>query len=186
VGSITSNFPYATKKYTGGLIGEYIVKFGKTISAKTTLMEIGTLRGGFIRFCSECWLTSPESVVVGVDVNPRGKYSDNVTMYKCNQFNTQGLIDIAEKHKFFDIIIDDASHQYKQTENCFKTLWSYVKAGGYYVVEDWTVIGSFVYDIEKQKDDYNISECDIIKKGNIPHARVNPKLAIAFFKKGAA
>lgn len=39
----------------------------------------------------------------------------------------------------FGLIVDDASHDGNLTRRSFENLWPLVAAGGYYVVEDWSV-----------------------------------------------
>ena len=36
-----------------------------------------------------------------------------------------------------DLIIDDCSHQYHETKTCFENLFTQLKPGGKYVIEDW-------------------------------------------------
>jgi SAM-dependent methyltransferase len=36
-----------------------------------------------------------------------------------------------------DLIIDDASHEYENSRNCFQELFGYLRPGGKYVIEDW-------------------------------------------------
>ena len=40
---------------------------------------------------------------------------------------------------FFDLIVDDASHDGKLTRKTFDILWKNVSPGGYYVIEDWFI-----------------------------------------------
>ena len=39
--------------------------------------------------------------------------------------------------KDLDFIIDDASHLYHETRSAFNTCFPYLKAGGFYCIEDW-------------------------------------------------
>jgi hypothetical protein len=55
---------------------------------------------------------------------------ENIDINQCNELDLYQL-----KNKQYDIIIDDGYHASNQ-QISFKTLWSNVKPGGYFVIED--------------------------------------------------
>tara|TARA_B100000035_G_scaffold113198_1_gene96069 strand:- start:153 stop:896 length:744 start_codon:yes stop_codon:yes gene_type:complete len=69
--------------------------------------------------------------------------SKNIHVYGLDINNEQQLNKILKKIKyetnsnFFDIIIDDGSHYLSDILFSFKTLFKYVKKGGFYIIEDF-------------------------------------------------
>ncbi len=128
---------YDTDKIKNGILDDYVKIFSVLKDKKISLLEIGVLKGGSIRFWSD-FFTHENAQIIGIDISPPGiEFPENVVIYKCDQNNTKMLREIAAKHGPFDIIIDDGSHRAKETENCFTNLINYVTAGGYYIIEDW-------------------------------------------------
>lgn len=174
--TIKEGFPYPQCKFA--LFEEYIKIFGDRIEDQVNLLELGVFKGASVKFWSEFYLTHPESKIIGVDTNPRGIYNNKVKLYKCSQGDTEELIKIVKENNGFDIVIDDCSHDYDLTLHSFTVLWKFLAPGGYYVIEDWTVIqkrGSLlIYDLL-----YNIrySEINLIFKRD-------PHISIAFLRKG--
>ena len=58
------------------------------------------------------------------------------TFVKGNQFSPYDLQRFVEDQPMFDIIIDDGAHSSGPIIMSFQYLWSKVKPGGYYVIED--------------------------------------------------
>jgi demethylmacrocin O-methyltransferase len=104
-----------------------------------TLLEIGVLNGGSILYWDSL-LKHPDTRIIGMDRSlPEIETSDRVFLHECDQNDRAGLERIARMYQPFDVIIDDGSHQRKETQTCFDTLYPFLRAGGYYVVEDWAV-----------------------------------------------
>lgn len=130
---------YESDKFQSGIIEEYLSRFNHLTTEKITLLEIGIYKGGSLSFWAD-YFKNPETKIIGIDINPPDViFPSNVIVYQCNQNDTFKLRKIAEEHGPFNLIIDDGSHQRKETENCFKVLLDYVSTGGYYVIEDWAV-----------------------------------------------
>ena len=76
--------------------------------------------------------------ITGFDINPNfhkfNKQYNNIKIYIGDQSNKDDLQQL--KHKEYDIIIDDGYHASKHQQISFKTLWSSVKSGGYYIIEN--------------------------------------------------
>lgn len=96
------------------------------------MLELGIDYGGSLLFWSDFFL-HPSTRIIGLDINlPSGiTFPRRVTIAQCDQNDSVALKKIAEQYGPFDIIIDDASHWKKETENSFNTLMQYVKPGGY-------------------------------------------------------
>lgn len=129
-----------TDKFRTGLAQVYAELFADLRQEPVAILEIGIKRGGSLRLWAE-FFDHKNSSIIGIDLKiPEGQFPDNVTMYQCNQIDTNELLRIAAKHGPFDIIIDDGCHFARATENCFKSLFPQsLKIGGYYVIEDWAV-----------------------------------------------
>lgn len=199
---------YESDKFKNGfLVCEYLSLLDPLRYKKITLLEIGIGKGGSLEFWAD-YFKNPESKIVGIDINlpkvekidikvPRvgievklpivfltkkKGFSKNVIVYECDQNDSLGLKNIAEKHGPFDIIIDDASHQKIETENCFNVLFDHVIPGGYYVIEDWASgywfypgMVEVVTNIIHRAPQLKIEGMNII---------LTPQKSIAFFKKG--
>lgn len=154
---------YKTDKYKHGHIPVYkrlLEKFGDN---PFTLLEIGTLEGGSLQFFGN---TFPNATIVGVDVRkPTLPLPSNVTFHLINQ-DTPGKIKELGK---FDVIIDDASHEYTRTLGCLNTLWE--QANYAYVIEDWAV--GYYRDKPYGNMDYIIA--DIIKNNKYQASGVEVK-----------
>ena len=76
--------------------------------------------------------------ITGFDIQPQFlQYNylyNNIKIIIGDQSNENDLQQL--KYKLYDIIIDDGYHGSKHQQISFKTLWSNVKYGGYYIIED--------------------------------------------------
>ena len=127
-------------KYKANLTTEYKSLFRYMKFKKIKMLELGIDYGGSLLFWSDFFL-HPGARIIGLDIKlPLGiTFPRRVTVAQCDQNDSVALKKIAEQYGPFDIIIDDASHCEKETENSFNTLMQYVKPGGYYIIEDWRV-----------------------------------------------
>lgn len=154
-------------KHQTGLFKIYKSYFKPLKYKKIKLLEIGVEHGGSVLSWSD-YFKHPAMTITGLDIKlPPIKFPRRVTVYKCDQNDIEGLKAIADKHGPFDIIVDDGSHELKETENCFSTLWKYVNPDGYYVIEDWSMgyigmqfagMSEYIAGIIKDAIGYNISE----------------------------
>lgn len=103
-----------------------------TLPEDPAIVELGVLNGESLKM----WLAAfPDSTVIGVDNDPAAHWPDGAVRVVADQ--TECAQDIGAPGDTFDLIIDDASHQYKATMASFQALWPLVEPGGWYVVEDW-------------------------------------------------
>ncbi len=177
-----------TDKFSTGLANAYTKLFGDWRPKPIRVLEIGIWKGGSLWFWSELF-PHPESLIVGVDIRiPPGPFPANPKIYACNQNDVCGLQQIASQHGPFDLIVDDGSHFTTETRVCFDTLFTAVKTGGYYVIEDWAVgywkdrdsrfggMVEIVTDIMQHAPDKSIGSVQI---------SLHPGRAFAAFFKGA-
>jgi SAM-dependent methyltransferase len=112
------------------------------------IFEIGFFQGGMPLFLAD--MLAPEKVV-GIDyLQPSDALKSMIAsaglqdVVKLHggimQDNTPTLRAIIEAEfvdRSLDLIIDDASHEYEDSRNCFQELFGYLRPGGKYVIEDW-------------------------------------------------
>jgi len=100
-----------------------------------TLLEIGVHRGASLRTWEDYF---PRAKIIGVDILPTCKRfeRDRVTIELADQSNVEHLAHIALKHGPFDIIVEDGSHYWEHQITSVRTLFPFLKNGGYYIAED--------------------------------------------------
>ena len=108
------------------------------------LLEIGIggiadpyLGGNSLRVWSE-WFTHPDTVIIGIDIYEKLMHFDDprVKVYQGNQIDKEFLEGIHKSYGDFDIVLDDGSHRPEHVIETFGILFSKVKDGGMYVIED--------------------------------------------------
>jgi len=134
---------YKTDKIENGFMSDYERIFAPFREHAVRLLEIGVAYGGSCELWSD-FFSHPDARVIGLDLALPDLMEDQhansrVTLHKCDQNDSEGLRAIASRYGPFDIVIDDGRHRYAETLNCYRHLVDYVRAGGYYVIEDWGV-----------------------------------------------
>jgi len=113
------------------------------------IFELGIWDGGSIVFWFE--FLKPKKHV-GIDIQNKGdsKYFQHYkktrglekrikTYWHTNQAATKEIHDIV-KNEFdgpLDLVLDDASHMYRETKKSFEILFPLLRPGGLYIIEDW-------------------------------------------------
>lgn len=111
----------------------YELYIGDTRNTIKNIMEIGI---GYVAASLKMWEEYlPNANVIGVDIDPARMYSSNRI-----QTFTASQIDESFFNRFddgyFDIIIDDGSHESIHQMTTFGLLFKKVKSGGLYIIED--------------------------------------------------
>jgi demethylmacrocin O-methyltransferase len=96
-----------------------------------SLLELGWLDGASIRMWQD-WLPGWE--ITGLDIDSKEPI-EGINFVHGSQ-DDQDVIDQATEYGPFDVIVDDASHEVLKTAASFLMLWSSIKPGGLYFVED--------------------------------------------------
>ena len=98
-----------------------------------TLMELGVLCGSSVKMWSRYF---PNAKIVGVDIEPEClKYqTDNIHIEIADLRNVESVIKLRDFNA--SIIIDDASHSWKDQILAISVLFSSLPHGGVYIVED--------------------------------------------------
>lgn len=111
-----------------------------------TLLEVGIFEGGSAMIFAAMW---PEIQITGIDFRKRNDdvvelvdrlgFSDRIKFhYETSQDDLQALNRILDSEMpEMDLIVDDASHMYQLTRDCFEILFPRLKPGGNYIIEDW-------------------------------------------------
>lgn len=100
------------------------------------LLEIGIDKGDSLRMWLEYF---PHSEIHGIDIRGGYEYLEEIGIktHIVDQSKKGELILFAEQYpNYFDIIIDDGSHQSNDMVLSFEILFKYLKSGGFYVIED--------------------------------------------------
>jgi cephalosporin hydroxylase len=134
---------YKTDKIPHGFMSDYERIFSAFRENAVRVLEIGVADGGSCELWSD-FFAHPDTRVIGLDlvlpdVPGNQNTSSRIVLRKCDQNDSASLRAIASQYGPFDIVIDDGSHRFAQTRNCFRQLFEFVREGGYYVIEDWGV-----------------------------------------------
>lgn len=126
---------------------EQMLNFYRSIAAKNPkeIMEVGMFEGGSLVYFDK--LYNPTRLV-GLDIRrepiePLEAYASSrphIKTYYGRYQEKPGTLKAARENfpKGIDLIVDDASHLYEQTRATFNMLFPLVRAGGTYVIEDWS------------------------------------------------
>lgn len=123
----------------------YADYFGKIRDRKLTFLEIGIYEGASVKLWEKYF---PNADLHFIDITPAYiKYSSDRSKYHfIDQTDRSGLQAMASAYGPFDIIIDDGGHTMEQQLTSFQELFSHVKSGGMYIIEDlhtsyWQLFG---------------------------------------------
>lgn len=114
----------------------YYDKYFSSMREQTKcLLEIGVYNGNSLKIWNEYF---ENSFIVGIDINKDCSVNTKgrINVFIGNQSDPVFLNSVIEKTCLPDVIIDDGSHKGIDQIITFKTLFPYLKSGGYYVVED--------------------------------------------------
>jgi hypothetical protein len=108
------------------------------------ILEIGVLNGASLKVWEEYF---PNSRIIGADIDERTRRfaGGRVEIEIIDQSNLEDLVRLGLRHGPFDIIIEDGSHVWDHQITTLRTMFPFVRDGGFYVVEDLeTNYGSYV------------------------------------------
>ena len=113
-----------------------------------SIAEIGYLHGGMVLFLADM---IPAAKVVGMDraqvpaaalgiaskhnLTDRARYHGGIW-----QDDSKVVRDVLEQEfgtEPLDLIVDDASHFYRESKSTFESCFGYLRPGGRYIIEDW-------------------------------------------------
>ena len=135
--------------------------FGHLYNSNITYVEIGVQNGGSLEVAKK--LFGPESVIIGVDIDPLCKNLETVGLASHiiigSQTDDVCLKQIISKSSNIDIIIDDGSHVQFHMIKTFIKLFPYLKENGIYIIEDTHTN----YSPEHQESFYGVGLYDYFK-----------------------
>jgi SAM-dependent methyltransferase len=132
---------YTTDK--SSLFHNYAIKYDRILSNNRNnfkkILEIGiggdnTNDGGqSLRMWKEYF---PQATIFGLDIiNKKSQEEDRIQIFQGDQSDLSTLESISNFGPF-DLIIDDGSHYYEHQIISFQNLFSSVRPGGFYIIED--------------------------------------------------
>lgn len=120
----------------------------------TKVFEIGIRAGGSIRMWQEYF---SKASIYGLDIHNRSVErckGERIKALVVDQGDPSQLQKFGNEYGKFDIGIEDGSHIWNHQIISFKTLWTYIKPGGLYVVED--ILTSYEEWLSKSKSNVNM------------------------------
>lgn len=105
------------------------------INKNANILEIGVQNGGSLQITSELLVNGN---IYGIDINNKVceiDFGKNIKTF-CFNASDKDKTKIYLKDIEFDVILDDGSHRSDITIATFKNLFSKIKPGGYYIIED--------------------------------------------------
>ncbi len=105
---------------------------GRTIRA---VLEIGIFKGASLRMWRDYF---PEALIWGIDNDPNCLVQEErIQSLLCDQSDPVSLNEFGDKFcPYFDLIVDDGSHNEQHQKISFWMLFPLLKTGGLYVIED--------------------------------------------------
>ena len=116
-------------------LGFYEFHFAPIRAKPLTILEIGVLNGASVRTWEDYF---PNAKIVGADkdILARRHQRGRVAVEYMDQSNLEDLVRVGVKHGPFDIVIEDGSHMWEHQITSLRTIFPFVREGGFYVVED--------------------------------------------------
>ena len=110
--------------------------FSKYRGQKLNILEIGISHGGSIQLWKKYF--GKDVQIFAIDINPECEKlkQENTTIFIGSQIDPVFLEAVKQKIPMMDIIIDDGGHTMDQQKISFEHLYSKVKDGGIYLIED--------------------------------------------------
>ncbi|MES2287613.1 MAG: class I SAM-dependent methyltransferase [Bacteroidota bacterium] len=136
-----------------------------------TLLEIGVLDGGSLRMYHEFW--EGRAKIIGVDKQEKGMFNNhpNIKIVVGDILNNSTLEAIKKinNNEQFDIIIDDGGHMMQEQQETLINLWSSLKPGGIFIVEDLHTSGHI--DFNPDRTTTTLTMLQELQNGNFLESR---------------
>ena len=129
------------QKFIGHGYGEFYEKYLNIFKdKKINILEIGTWKGASV---ASFYHYFKKAIIFCIDKNYKFQFKSNrVKFFNCNTEKLNEVYDFnnyleENKINYFDVIIDDGSHNYQDILNNFQRFFKKIKSGGYYIIEDF-------------------------------------------------
>lgn len=123
-------------------VGEGLTSCWETISIRENvklMMEVGVADGSSIRAWREVF---PNALIVGMDIHHSDKAHGERIEFRIGDQRSQQDCENAAAGRFFDVIVEDATHEIANNLLTLFWLWPWVKPGGLYIVEEFANVGA--------------------------------------------
>ena len=127
---------------------EPFIRFYESLRAEVSpkgVLELGIFQGGSYVFLDK--LFAPDylaAIDISEPIEPLEQYvatregrTAHFATSQTDEVALRGIVE-SELHNKLDLVIDDASHQYRLTKRSFEILYPLLRPGGIYVIEDWS------------------------------------------------
>ena len=141
-GSDKANIFKNTNKTGHGYAKFYSKHLEKLKNKKLNILEIGSYAGGSAAAFKKYFVKS-KIFCFDINISNFKYYSKDIKVFGLDITNLKIQEKILKKiisnknQNFFDLIIDDGSHQLKDMLVAFRSLFFYLKKGGFYIIEDY-------------------------------------------------
>lgn len=97
------------------------------------VLEIGILNGNSLRSWRDYFVNG---TIIGVDNQPNALFEEEgLTTFLGDQSQPESILELFPD-TFFDLIVDDGSHESEHQQKTFDILFPRLKPGGFYIIED--------------------------------------------------
>lgn len=127
------------------------------------LLEVGVYHGDSLRLWREYF---PNAMILGADIVDSSKHDEErIKTIIMDQSSGASLNLFKAAHEYQDIIILDGSHKSYDDILSFEVLWSHLKPGGFFVIEDllcgyfstWKGDRSIIDRVKQMVDEVNMT-----------------------------
>ena len=107
-------------------------------SRKLNILEVGVQYGKSLKMFEMFFEDTANIYGIDIDISNTTAQSENVKLYQFNAVDKEKINEFIEELKDikFDIILEDASHIFKDQINTLLYLYKHVKEDGIYIIED--------------------------------------------------
>ena len=124
---------YPSSKNISGFIQLYDKYFTPYKDLEINILEIGVDNGDSLRIWREYF---SKANICGIDIHKKNFEIKDTNILQGDQSDRNFLNKLVTEYKYFDIIIDDGSHQAKHIIASFNYLFPYLSDNGLYIIED--------------------------------------------------
>jgi hypothetical protein len=123
--------------------GNPLVDHGSNVHAARAdvklMMEVGVADGSSLRAWREVF---PNALIVGMDIHHSDKAHGDRIEFCIGDQRSQRDCGNAAAGRFFDVIVEDATHEVDANLLTLFWLWPWVKPGGLYIIEEFANVGA--------------------------------------------
>ena len=142
---VTNQYQKLSTKLDQKIIGHGYAQFYEKYldiyrNDKINILEIGTWKGASV---AAFYHYFKKAIIFCIDKNFKFQFKSNrVNFFSCDTENSNEIDDLKKyltkkDSEYFEVIIDDGSHNYKDILSNFYRFFKSIKSGGYYIIEDF-------------------------------------------------